>query len=162
MTTWASRRKLGGIGWNVWRTFIGIAYLAAASFNTTYTLSHTSELDGYAEGAWFAFLTDFMRDVFIPNATVFMVLVIVFEIAVGLLIMSRGTWVDIGVWASIGWVLVAVLPFLAWPYLLTNLVLAVMQGAILIRRYDAAIWNLARYALTSRKASPSSRAPRTR
>ena len=135
-----STRTFGGIGWNIWRAFIGIAYLAAAVFNTVYTLPRSDQLDGYAEGAWFPFLEDFMRDVFMPNGDLFMILVIAFEVAVAVLILSRGSYVDAGVVASVLWVL-AVLPFLAWPYLITNLVLALVQGVILVRRYDTAIWD---------------------
>lgn len=138
MTT-ASTRTIGGTGWNIWRAFIGIAYLAAAVFNTVYTLPRSDQLDGYADGAWFPFLGDFMRDVFMPNGDLFMILVIAFEVAVAVLILGRGSYVDAGVVASVLWVL-AVLPFLAWPYLITNLVLALMQGVILFRRYDTAIW----------------------
>ncbi|NNC39584.1 MAG: hypothetical protein HKN95_02735 [Acidimicrobiia bacterium] len=138
MTT-ASTRTVGGIGWNIWRAFIGIAYLAAAVFNTVYTLPRSDQLDGYADGAWFPFLGDFMRDVFMPNGDLFMILVIAFEVAVAVLILGRGSSVDAGVVASVLWVL-AVLPFLAWPYLITNLVLALTQGVILFRRYDTAIW----------------------
>jgi hypothetical protein len=41
--------------------------------------------------------------------------------------------------ASVVWVLV-VLPFLAWPYLMTNLALAALQGVLLMRRYNLTIW----------------------
>lgn len=153
MTT-GSRRKTGGVGWNIWRTIIGLAYLAAAAFNTIYTLPRSDQLDGYAEGAWFPFLKDFMWDVFMPNGELFMALVIVFEVVVAILILSRDKSVDVGATASVLWVL-AVLPFLAWPYLTTNLVLALMQGTILLRRYDTAIWNLARSAFTRRKPGPT-------
>lgn len=144
-----SHRKVGGIGWNIWRIFIGLAYLAAAAFNTIYTLPRSDQLDGYAEGAWFSFLEDFMWDVFMPNGELFMILVIGFEVVVAVLILSRGRNVDVGVAASVLWVL-AVLPFLAWPYLITNLVLAVMQGVILFRRYDTAIWDSVKSRFTSR------------
>ena len=147
----AEGRKLGGTGWNAWRIFIGVAYLAAAVFNTVYTLPRSDELDGYAEGAWFGFLADFMRDVFMPNGELFMTLVIVFEVAVAILILSRGRYVDAGVTASVLWVL-AILPFLAWPYLLTNIILALMQGVILFRRYDAAAWDMLRNVFGPRSA----------
>lgn len=139
----AEGRKLGGVGWNVWRIFIGIAYLAAAVFNTVYTLPRSDQLDGYAEGAWFGFLEDFMWDLFMPNGDLFMILVILFEVAVAILILSRGRYVDAGVAASVLWV-VGILPFLAWPYLLTNIILALMQGVILLRRYDTALWDMVR------------------
>ncbi len=148
----AEGRKLGGAGWNVWRIFIGVAYLAAAVFNTVYTLPRSDQLDGYAEGAWFGFLADFMRDVFMPNGDLFMTLVILFEVAVAILILSRGRYVDAGVAASVLWVVV-ILPFLAWPYLLTNIILAIMQGVILLRRYDTALWDMVRSAPGPRRAT---------
>lgn len=146
-----SRRKVGKVGWNAWRAFIGLAYLAAAAFNTVYTLPRSDQLDGYAEGAWFPFLKDFMWDVFMPNGELFMFLVIVFEMAIGVLILSRDRYVDIGVGSSVLWVLV-VLPFLAWPYLITNIALALMQGVILFRRYDTAVWDSVRDKLASTEA----------
>lgn len=149
-----SKRKVASAGWNTWRAFIGFAYLAAAVFNTIYTLPRSDQLDGYAEGAWFGFLEGFMRDVFMPNGELFMTLVIIFEVAVAILILSRNSYVDIGVGASILWVL-GILPFLAWPYLTTNLILALMQGAILLRRYDTATWDLARNAFTRRIPGPT-------
>lgn len=96
-----SDRCVGGIGWNVWRAVIGFACLAAAVFNTIYTLPRSNQLDGYAEGAWFPFLEDFMWDVFMPNGELFMVLVIIFEVAVALFILNRNSYVDIGIGASI-------------------------------------------------------------
>lgn len=149
------RTTVRGVGWNAWRAFIGVAYLAAAIFNTIYTLPRSDELDGYADGAWFPFLETFMRDVFMPNGDLFIILVIAFEVVVGILILSRSIYVDVGVSASVVWVL-AVLPFLAWPYLLTNIVLALMQGVLLLHRYDTTIWGLARNRVVSPGApSPS-------
>jgi hypothetical protein len=78
-----------------------------------------------------------------PNDQLLLVLVIVFEVAVGLAILNRGIWVDVGVAASLLWV-IAILPFLAWPYLITNVVLVVLQGVLLLRRYDNSIWSLVR------------------
>jgi hypothetical protein len=144
-------RPTAGLGWDVWRAVIGLAYLAAA-FNTVYTLPRSDEegmFDDYAEGAWFGFLEDYMSNVFNPNGELFMTLVIVFEVAVGLLILNRGRGVDVGVVASVGWVL-AVLPFLAWPYLSTNLALAAVQAALLARSYDRTIWARAMAAAPAR------------
>ena len=101
-------RMLGGAGWNVWKSIIGVFYLAAAVFNLTYTLPGSDGagfFDGYTDGAWFPFLKDFMNDVFVPNGELFMILLIVFEVAVGFLILSRGVWVDVGVAASVIWVI---------------------------------------------------------
>ncbi len=145
----ATRRPIGGTGWNIWRAVVGLLYLAAAVFNLIYTLPRTDEpglLEGFADGAWFGFLETFMRDILMPNATLLMAAVIVFEVIVGWAILGSGDRVDYGVVFSLAWV-VAVLPFLAWPYLLTNLVLIVMQGVLLLRRFDTPIWTLLADAL---------------
>jgi hypothetical protein len=122
---------------------VGGFYLLSAVFNAAYTLPRTGEddlFDGYADGAWFGFLEDFMRDVFAPNGALFMVLVVIFEVAVGVAILSRDRWVDFGVAASLLWV-VGIMPFLAWPYLLVNIALVFIQGALLLRRFDTAVWS---------------------
>ena len=140
----APDRRLGGTAWNVWRAVIGAFYLAAAAFNLTYTLPRTDEsglLEGYADGAWFGFLESVARDILMPNDTLLMAAVVVFEAMVGWAILSSGDRVDRGVALSLAWVVV-ILPFLAWPYLLTNLALIVMQGVLLFRRFDTPIWTL--------------------
>jgi hypothetical protein len=71
---------------------------------------------------------------------------------VGLLIHSHRGRVDLGVAASVLWVL-AILPFLAWPCLLTNIALVALQGLLLLRRYDTSTWMLIRDAGHSRRAS---------
>lgn len=142
--SWTENRPVAGTRWNIWRGFVGAFYLAAAVFNALYTLPKSDESDllgDYADGAWFPILEDFMRDVFMANDRPLMVLVVVFEVAVGLAILSRGIWVDVGVAASLLWV-IAILPFLAWPYLITNVVLVVLQGVLLLRNYDMSIWAL--------------------
>lgn len=143
-------REVGRGAWNVWRGVIGAFYLLSAVFNGVFTLPRSSDeeiFDGYADGAWFGFLEDFMRDVFIPNAAAFMVTVIIAEVAIGLAMWSKDRWVDAGVLLSIGWV-IAILPFLAWPYLLVNVALAGAQGLLLLRAFDTPLWELIRGRLS--------------
>lgn len=142
-------RKQGSTAWNVWRVIVGgVIYLGAVIFNSVYTLPLASQpgvFEGYAEGAWFGFLADFVRTVLEPNAQLFMTLVILFELTVGFLILSHGRLVDLGVAASLAWVL-GILPFLAWPYLLVNIALMFVQAAVLFRTYDSSVWSLIRSA----------------
>lgn len=134
-------RKQAGAGWNFWRGFVGFAYLIAAGFNLFVTLPH-GELTWFAENAWWPFLTDLMDELIIPNHAVFMTIVVVLEIVVGLLILGRGRYVDVGVGASVAWV-VLLMPFLPLvPMGLTNIVLALLQGVLLIRRYETPIWQM--------------------
>jgi hypothetical protein len=51
MSVFVNSRPPAGIGWDIWRGVIGSSYLAAAVFNSVYTLPRSSELDEYAEGA---------------------------------------------------------------------------------------------------------------
>lgn len=66
-------------------------------------------------------------------------------------------WVDVGLVLSLLWVL-AILPFLAWPYLLVNLALALLQAVVLRRRYDEAIWTVVRHGGERRTRAGSDRA----
>lgn len=136
-------RKIGGTGWNIWRGVVGVAYLVAAAFNLLFTLPR-GDLGWFAESAWVPFLQDIVRQVVVPNHELFMVLVVAFEVAVGALILSRDRYVDVGVGASVLWVLFLV-PFLQlFPMAATNVMLAIFQGVLLLRRYDTAIWELVR------------------
>jgi hypothetical protein len=143
MTAVPQARKIGGAGWNIWRGVVGVAYLVAAAFNLFFTLPE-GDLGWFADSAWFPFLENFVREAVVPNHVLFMVLVVVFEIAVALLILSRGRYVDMGVAVSVLWVLFLI-PFLQpFPMAATNVVLAIVQGILLLRRYDTAIWQLVR------------------
>lgn len=136
-------RKIGRSGWNVWRAFVGLAYLVAAVFNLLSTLP-ARDLSWFADNAWSPVLGDFVRQVVDPNHGLFMLLVVIFEVAVGVSILSRDRFVDLGVGSSVLWVLLLI-PFLQpFPMAATNVVLALLQGILLLRRYDASIWELVR------------------
>lgn len=143
MTAQQQARRPGGIGWNIWRAIVGATYLAAAAFNLFFTLP-TGDLRWLADNAWFPALADFVTKAVQPNHEPFMLLVVVFEAAVGVLILGRGRLVDLGIGASVLWVLFLV-PFLQpFPMATTNVVLAIVQGSLLLRRYDSSIWELSR------------------
>ena len=135
-------RRHGTGGWNVWRGIVGFFYLAAALFNGFYTIPRAEEaIDTYADEAWFSVVGDLLRDA-ASNPELFIGLVVVFEIVVGVLILSKEEYVTAGIWLSLAWV-TSILLFLQWPYFLVNLALFVGQGAVLLRRYDTPIWELA-------------------
>lgn len=63
-----------------------------AVFNTVHTLSHTDEFYGsFADGAWFGPASWFVNDVVIPNAVVFTILVVAFQVSVAAFIFTRAT-----------------------------------------------------------------------
>ena len=70
---------------------IGVLYAVGAVFNTVYTLHHSDKFYGaFVEGAWLGPARWFLRTVVLPNATVFTVSVILFEIVVAIMILTRG------------------------------------------------------------------------
>jgi hypothetical protein len=81
------------------RTFteigIGMIYLIGAVFNSVWTLGHTDEFyGGFADGAWLGPARSLIRDLIIPNARVFTMLLIVFQVVIGVLIITRGDLVS--------------------------------------------------------------------
>ena len=71
-----------------------------------------------------------------------MSLVVLFETVIGVLILSRGRMVDIGVGASVVWVVLLIPLLQPLPKAATNVGLALVQGILLLHRYDMAIWEI--------------------
>lgn len=70
---------------------IGTLYAVGAVFNGVYTLRHGSELYGdFADGAWLSPAEWLIRRMVIPNAALFTVLLILFQVTVSILILTRG------------------------------------------------------------------------
>lgn len=79
-----------------------------AAFNTVYTLSHGDEFYGsFADGAWLAPARWTIEKVVIPNATLFTVLLILFQLAVAIMILTRGDLVGLGLLMGAGFAVVA-------------------------------------------------------
>jgi hypothetical protein len=113
---------------------IGALFAVGAVFNTVYTLRHTAEFYGeFADGAWLSPAEWFIRNVVIPNGTVFTVLLIVFQAAVAIAILTRGDLVTLGLLAGGTFALVAAL-FSNPAGAIANLVLAVIQFALALSR----------------------------
>ena len=77
------------------RTFaeigIGAIYLIGAVFNSIWTLGHTEEFyGGFAEGAWLGPAQSLIRDLIVPNARMFTIVLIVFQVTIGILILTSG------------------------------------------------------------------------
>ncbi len=77
------------------RTFgeiaMGVIFLVGAGFNSFWTLGHTDEFYGsFADGAWLPPAESLIRDVIMPNGRLFTGLLIAFQTAVGVLVLTRG------------------------------------------------------------------------
>ncbi len=80
---------------------IGLLFGVGGVFNAVYTLRHGDEFYGsFAIGAWFPPARSLVERVVIPNAGVFTVILILFQVAVAIMILSRGSLVTAGLVAG--------------------------------------------------------------
>ena len=129
---------------NILRIIFGLFYLAAAVFNFTYTLRQPQPLDWFAENALIPFYKDFILSVVVPNSDLIILLVVVFEIVVGVLILSKRIFVKAGLVLGIIWALILVPLLPIGPPMLTNLILASLQAFLLRSEYDRSFLEILR------------------
>ena len=120
------------------RTFaeiaIGLLFSAGAIFNSVYTLRHSDEFYGsFADGAWLNPARWFVEEVVIPNARVFTVLLILFQVAVAAMILTRGDLVGTALVAGAAFAALAALASSPGGTI-ANLVLAAVQVALAASR----------------------------
>ncbi len=113
---------------------IGVLYAVGAVFNTVWTLRHSAEFYGdFADGAWLSPARWVIRNVVIPNGTLFTVLLIGFQAAVAIVILTRGELVEVALLA--GGTFSLVVAFFTSPGgTAANLALAVVQYALAAAR----------------------------
>lgn len=86
---------------NIIEVGFGVLYVIGAIFNFLYTLRHGDEFYGsFADKALFVWSSQLIRGVIIPHAKLFTMLLIVFQLVVGLCLLSRGTLVRPGLIAG--------------------------------------------------------------
>lgn len=79
----------------------GLVYLVGAIFNSLYTLGHGDDFYGsFARGAWFAPARMFVQQIVIPHSRPFTFLLIGFQLLVASAILSRGSYVALGLFAG--------------------------------------------------------------
>ena len=109
-------------------------FFVGAVFNSVYTLRHHAEFYGdFADGAWWQPAERFTRRVVIPNGTLFTVLLIVFQAAVAIAILTRGDLVEAALLAGGTFALVVAF-FSSPPGSAANLALALLQFALAFSR----------------------------
>lgn len=113
---------------------IGLLFGVGATFNTLYTLSHSNEFYGaFAEGAWFSPSRWLINNVVIPNATVFTIGLIAFQVALAVAILTRGDLVRTALIAGATFSVLAALASSPGGTV-GNLVLAAIQAALVVSR----------------------------
>ncbi len=119
------------------RILLAATFLGGALFNALVTLRNPESLRGFAELAMLDVLRLFILEWVMPYATLFVGLLIAFEVAVGLLLLARGRAVRLGLVAALAFY-VALVPVVR-EYGLANLPLFLLALALLRREYPTTV-----------------------
>lgn len=119
---------------NILEIGIGLLFLIGAIFNSLYTFRHGDEFYGsFAENAVLAPARALVRNLVIPNARLFTILLIIFQLVVAFCILSRGELVQPGLIAGAVFCFAAALVSNVGGAI-ANLVLAVVQLVLALAR----------------------------
>lgn len=138
-----SDRTVAEKGWNVWRGVVGLFFLAAALGNLAFTAWNPDPLFDFlaADVSLWPFGA-LMDNLFVPNATLLVLVAVLFEMTVGVLILSHGIWVDLGLLGALGFQLFLIpylMPF--YPWALGGVVVIALVAPLLARRYPNPVWS---------------------
>lgn len=113
---------------------LGVLYSVGAIFNTVYTLGNTHKFYGaFLAEAWHEPARWLLRTIVLPNATAFTVTLILFEVAVAIMILTRGDLVRVALIA--GAIFCAAAAIVSSPGgTISNLALAAIQIALAVSR----------------------------
>ena len=117
----------------VGRALWGLVFLASGVVNMTVTLPNPDFYEVFAELTFFSFYRWLIVNVAVPNAGVVTALVVAFELAAGLLVLSRGRAVKVGLVGTALWV-VFITPAMGW-YTIWAPVLLVVPGLLMRWRF---------------------------
>jgi hypothetical protein len=124
------------------RLALGVYFLLMAAVNILITLPNANATyTGLARLSWphFAWVPELISG---PFAVPFTILLVAWEIALGVLLLSCGRAVRVALWAALFQVL-ALAPFLGW-YEVANLATAVLVIALLTRTHDRTVIDVIR------------------
>ena len=136
-------RPTAGRWRNAARLAFGVFFLATAAFNVAVTLPdaaalYTSIAD---ELAWRGF-DWLLRQLVVPAAVPFTVLLVAFEVAVAALVLAKGRRVRLGLLAAVAF-MVGLAPLMSW-YELGNVPLVAVALLLLACDYDRSLWDMVR------------------
>ncbi|MHA2175980.1 MAG: hypothetical protein ACXABI_14215 [Candidatus Hodarchaeales archaeon] len=127
---------------NVGRIIFGAFYLISAGFNLLHTINNTEYLWIVClENVRFPLQKEFLERLIIPNETIIILLIVALEIVMGVLILTQGTYVKIGLILGILWVLF-VSQFLPINDIVGHLILGGIQALLLLETYDETVFEV--------------------
>jgi hypothetical protein len=122
------------------RTIWGVLFLGGSIFNGSFTMLHPEVYQDIANLSVLPIYTEFIENYVVEYPIVFTSLLVAFEFIVGLLILSKGVYVKVGLLASLLFTL-SIVPAIA-PYTYLNLLLAVIPVYLLRNKYPASIMKI--------------------
>lgn len=94
---------------NAGRIFLGIFFIAMAiGVNVTFLLTQPDFVLNYGREAWLPLYRTLTESVIALSPTAFGILLILFEVAMGLFLLSKGVWVKVGLIGTMMFVLALV------------------------------------------------------
>jgi hypothetical protein len=122
---------------NSGRLFLGLLFLVMAiAVNGSFTFRNPQAYAQYADGALFPWYRDLALGVVRVNAVLFGLMLMSFEIAMGLLLLHRRTSVRIGLIGTMVFLIgIAPLSYVQWPWL----GLIVAQAHLLTKEFDSSL-----------------------
>ena len=135
-------RPIAGTRRNAARLAFGGFYLAMATVNATVTLPNAAFYTSIADKTAWPGFDWLLRHLVVPAAVPSTVLLIAFEIAVAVLVLSKGQRVRLGLLAAIAFQ-IGLAPLMSW-YELGNVPLVAWALLLLARDYDRSLWDMVR------------------
>jgi len=143
-------RPIAGRGRNAARLALAGFWLLMAGYNVAVTLPGGGEIyEGIADISWPGF-NWIVSNLVQPAAVPFTVALIVWEVAIAGLVLSKGVLLRIGLVAAMIQ-LIGLAPFMGW-YELANIPLAVWIWLLLQRDYDRSVLDLVRHRMEAEDA----------
>src|SRR6266508_2771758 len=129
---WWSRRAM-----YVGRVAVATLFLAGGALFNTLTFATGGDYAGFADGSYLPFVTDTWRSVVAPNQHIFIPLLIAFEVAVGVLVLTGRRRTQLALAGAIGFHIG--LMFFGWEYYPFSIAMIVAFALLLRaeRRYAA-------------------------
>ncbi len=122
---------------NAGRIFLGFFFVAmGVGVNVAFLLTQPSFVADYGREAWLPLYRTLTETIIAPRPRIFGILLILFEVAMGLLLLSRGAWVKVGLIGTMIFVLALV------PIYVTQIVWAVSMAAnvyLLTKNFDTGL-----------------------
>lgn len=122
-TTSARAQRVGLLG-------VAFLYIGAGALVNAVFLLQGDDYDGFASGAYVAFVDDTWQSLVVPNAVWFISALVAFEASVGVLVLAGGRRAELGLGAAMAFH-VALLSF-GWGFYLWSLPMLVALGRLLV------------------------------